>query len=859
MRGRNELALDRLSSLDEAALRELYDGSKAELRLAYRRFDVDVSGAYERAMRGGTDAQRRVVERALRVALGDLASRSPAELAGRITDRGSVDEVNIAMRDATLHLAMLARLTNDRSHADRAAALLARFAEVIPRWPIWNPYHGNASEKKPGRQDDPQTFASEYSAGLWGYWIYMDLMMGTPLVEAYSLLAPTDAVARTGADEAIRRMFELHLETQRKYNPTQEFGNMDAFQIRGLMDFGRLLSDPELVHEGVRRLQGIYRIGFYPDGWWNESSTSYHLDLQNGLRAIADEMLLGYSDPAGFKSAVDGRRFDDLDLASLVRVPSQRAEAVGSRMAMPDGNYFALHDTPWPWPVPRGSSAPMRSHLFGAAGHGSLISGAGDGYAMATLHWGPSGSHAHADALNLNLFAKGTEAISETQYRPIDGSNSTRRWHTSTAGHATVVVDGVNQSVMGAKGSRRRKAQPEDAIPGIPDWRWRWGQQSAQDGGVARLFVTTVPEVQVVEADATRAYDSVTGTTMYRRTIALVRIDDEDSYVADIFRVKGGSSYDFMLHAALQLEQSLRLSVPVAPIPGTAHTMLQNLRSGTTDGPWLAAFEMQNGVTLLTLMAAAPGTQVIQAQGPAMRRNGDAPFVIARRTGAETVFVAVHHVFRGSAPRVQGIEMIPTQCKDCVAFKVRVGERTDTIVSCADQSTLCTLPGGIEVRGLFAHIASGPTPADQWALLVDGDLLRTPDATIEGETSHEGILKGTLRLEAGDPMNGFIVSEAIPEGDNLAGSTIIVDQAGQMSWAYGVRGVVHRDGAVVIETPDEPGLIVQPGRIKQTYFPNWGFRGDARYRVPGQAIARPVGGPPGDPPPTGVARTSWKK
>ncbi len=853
---RGEAALARLAPMGDAELRAQFEESRKEGRPPLRRFEQDLAAAYQRAMQFGDAGQLATVERALRATLGDLATRSPQDLAGRVTQNGSADPVNFEMRDAALHLAMLARVTRDATHADRAAALLAAFARAIPAWPIWTPFSAAREAKIRARQDDAQAFRSEFAAGLWGDWIYMDLLMGAPLVQASAILAPTGAVERAGARDAVRAMLDLHVATQRKFNPGPDYSNMDAFQIRGFLEFGRNLPDPELVHEGVRRLRNIYRTNFYPDGWWHEGAASYHVDLQTALRDVARALPVGYSDPPGFRSAVDGERFDNFDLAASVRGPSDRADAVTRQLTLPDRTLLAVHDTQWPQAAPAGAAAPTRSFLFGALGQGSLVSGRDDGYAMATLHWSPSGSHAHADALNLNLWAKDTEAISETQYMPRAGDGSTRAWNASTAGHATVVVNGVNQAPTGPRGSRLRAPRPEDAIPGIPDWRWRWTTSNAQDGGDLRLFNTAFPNVQVMEADATRAYDKATGTTMYRRTVALVRIDDADTYVVDIFRVKGAASCDYMLHAALQLAQTLKVSVPLQPAAGTEHEQLRNLRRASADGAWLAAFEMANGVSLLSFVAPAPGTTVIQADGPAMRRGGTAPFLIARRQGPDATFVVVHHVVRGSTPRVQGIELIPTECPDCVALKVRVGARTDTVVSCADRRTLCRVPGGIEVRGLFAHVAQGPTADDQWAFLVDGDLLRTPEALIEGEVSHSGTLRGTLRAEAGDRVNGFVMDEAIPEGRIVSGCPIIVDLAGEMTWAYRAATVGRRDGATVVETRDEPGLIVRPGEIKQTYFPGWGFRGDARYRIPGFAIAQPGGEEA--PRQTGTARVEWR-
>ena len=37
-------------------------------------------------------------------------------------------------------------------------------------------------------------------------------------------------------------------------------------------------------------------------------------------------------------------------------------------------------------------------------------------------------------------------------------------------------------------------------------------------------------------------------TSMYRRTVALIKIDDESSYVMDVFRVKGGNDHVYSFH-----------------------------------------------------------------------------------------------------------------------------------------------------------------------------------------------------------------------------------------------------------------------------------------------------------------------
>ena len=818
-----------------------YNSSKSERRLYLRSYDVELKKKFEEAIATKNPSQLSGVELSIRATLGDMATTTPAKLASLITANGSADQINFDMRDACLHLAMLFQVTGDYSHAERSSAILARFADIIPAWPIWNPYNGTESQKKSESQADSKTFSEWSTAGIWGNWIYYDLVLSTPLLQAKNLIANSGVIEKQNAAAKIQDLFNLFIATQRKFSSSPQFSNMDDFQIRGFIEFGLLLPDPELIHEGVRHLNNMYRTGFRSDGWWHEGSSAYHFDIQRGLKSIANELLKGYSDPVGYKCKFDGTRYDNLNLAALVQLPSLRADAVSQKLVLPDQTFLAIHDTQWPTLGP--TCVPnQNSFLLGAAGQGTLVSGSGDSLSMATLHWGATSSHSHFDALNFNLWAKGVELISETQYQPRAGSKSTREWHTSTAAHATVVVNGLDQGPKGKFGSNLRQKQPQDAISGVPDWQWRWISGScANDSGDLRLFNTDFPEVQVIEADATKAYDKVAGVTMYRRTIALVRIDDNDVYVADIFRIKGANSYDYMLHSCLQRLQELKVSIPLKPMTGSLFGYLNNLQSATTDAEWIALFKLGEELQLLTFMAPAKDTTVIQASGPSMRGIGDAPFVVARRNGDQTTFVAVHHPVVGSKSRVRGIELLPTDCETSIALRVNLDNRTDTIFSSVDRADICATKDGMQCRALFAHVATSASPAQNWAYMVDGDLLRTPHGTIEGEVSYQGTITATTSTERGDSANGFVVAEQLPMGRSLMGSAVIVDQAGEMSWSYRAGTVVANSGGngSTIESPDEPGFMVDANGIKQLYFPCWGFKGKATYRIPGHATLRP--------------------
>ena len=840
----NALQTSEIQQANQVAIEKFakqYASSKSERRLFVRVYDVDLKKSFEKAIASKDPLQLNNVELAIRGTLGDLTSSTLDNLTRCITANGSADQINFDMRDACLHFAMLFQVTGDSLHADRSAAILAKFAQMIPAWPIWNPYSGTQSAKKREEQNNPNTFSEWSTAGIWGDWIYSDLIMATPLVASRALIATSGALERLNANEAVTKLFDLFITTQRKFSPDPQFSNMDYFQIRGFLDFGLLLPDPELVHEGVRHLDNMYRAGFHPDGWWHEGSSAYHYDQQRGLKKIAQEMLKGYSDPVGFQCKADGSRFDNLDLSLFVEKPSARADSVTKKLVLPDQTFLAIHDTQWPTLGP--PYIPNEySFLLGSSGQGTLVSGTGDTLAMATLHWGGTSSHSHFDALNFNLWAKGVEVISETQYQPRAGSKSTREWHTSTAAHATVVVNGLDQGPNGKFGSNLRQKQPQDAIPGVPDWQWRWISGScANDSGDLRLFNTDFPEVQVIEADATKAYDKVAGVTMYRRTIALIRIDDNDIYVADIFRIKGAKTYDYMLHSCLQRLQELKFSIPLKPMTGSLFGYLNNLQSATTDAEWIALFKLGEELQLLTFMAPAKDTTIIQSSGPSMRGIGDAPFVVARRNGDQTTFIAVHHPVVGSKSRVRGIELLPVDCETSIALRVKLDNRTDTIFSSVDRADICATKDGMQCRALFAHVATSASPGQNWAYMVDGDLLRTPHGTIEGEVSYQGTVTATTRTERGDSANGFVVAEQLPMGRSLMGSAVIVDQAGEMSWSYRAGAVVANSGGngSTIETPDEPGFTVDANGIKQLYFPCWGFKGKATYRIPGHATLRP--------------------
>jgi len=577
---------------------------------------------------------------------------------------------------------------------------------------------------------------------------------------------------------------------------------MDKTTMMGLIDVAPILGRPDVVHHCIRWVRDMYQTMFFADGWWHEGTPSYHQQIHGGLQTVIRDYLQGYSDPPGYRSA-DGVRYDDLDLLSLLARPMARATAVLDNVHLPNGNYQCIHDTSYPqvaWE--KRDMTRAESMLWGCMGHAILGTGEGENMAQTTLHFGGIHGHAHYDTLNLMLFAKGKELLSETRYRPMEGSKSTREWNTMTAGHVTVVIDAKNQAVTTV-----RAKQPADAIPGIPDGKYRWaGHGNAMVEGKLRVYNTDFDMVQVLEADGNRAYRETMDGGIYRRTVALVKINESDTYTVDVFRVRGGRIHDYMLHGCLDEQHTSDASVALdKALPGTLHKYIGNLRAGSTAVGWSITSRLDaSGASLKTFFLPQPGTQIIRGEAPAMRRIGTAPFFCVRQSDGESVYAAVHHPFVGE-PVVQGVELIESGM-DRVAFRVRLSERVDTIVSTNDG---------------FTHTAQG-----QWTY------------EIGGQHTHTGIIHRTLRIEDGDDVDAFVTAAPLPTDGSLDGFTILIDLGGLLVQSFAIDHIERRANETVIHSRQEPGMTVSPDLVKLTYYPCWGISGQARFRINGVSLTQ---------------------
>jgi hypothetical protein len=146
-----------------------------------------------------------------------------------------------------------------------------------------------------------------------------------------------------------------------------------------------------------------------------------------------------------------------------------------------------------------------------------LRSGQKNNERAAWMSYDSGGAHGHCNAMNLGLFAKGLDLISDLGYPPVQfggGWDSPHvRWYVSTAAHNTVVVDGKNQP---------------------RNW----------DFVVKDCARTTLwADGTAFRAMRFSGANLIENGKQYERGIYMVDISDSDFYLLDIFRVIGGKEH----------------------------------------------------------------------------------------------------------------------------------------------------------------------------------------------------------------------------------------------------------------------------------------------------------------------------
>lgn len=733
-----------------------------------------------------------------------------------------------------LQLAKLAFLTKDPMHERKAVVLLDAFGERYARWCVMS----DLRSIDHGPLDSYPTKPHPYFGGIWSRWFYNDIPVN--LLFAYDLVHDNPQWQKLSTEKGVDvrkrledKLFRASVDFVRGYDET--LGNKSPGVYMGLIVAGRVLGEPDYVHDAVDRCRRMMRSQFFFDGIWREGSVNYHHQTLVGLQE-AIELADGYSDPEGYRWPRDGARFEQLNLATEFPF-LEKAKRAESALVFPNGRIVPIHDG-WASRMLAPLESPQ-TKLLAALEHCCLHRGTGADQMQARLQFASDNGHAHQDLLSLIVWAGGRELLSDIGYTH---TAYRRAWAQSTPAHNTIVVDETEQQTKG-------------------------------DRCNVNLFDTAAGLLQTVEAEGPAAYPNI--TSVYRRQLLLVEVSPEQAYVVDIFRVVGGQQHDWFLHGSADYDQTVTTSLDLQPIEGTllgpganfrlpvnegdvgdaggrdiAYAFTRDLAQQRTDANWTVTFrfERDSPIELRTTMMGQSDTTVVRGRCPSIRRADEddsklndftMPVIVARRKGdnLRSTFVAVHEPFRGR-PLIQHVRNLAPDHKLAASVMLQIECEGETdIVLCATEECagqVAKIPGvpPIDFAGRTAFLRLRAQKVIE-AYLLDGSLLRCGEVNLTPQRLPEGTIVG---VESDGNNFGFHVNEKLPEGDAIVGRTVLATLPDGARHGYIIKRIVPTAYGSTIVLPDDPGFVIGgDGTVDFLYFPQRKLSGPTRYRILTQA------------------------
>lgn len=148
---------------------------------------------------------------------------------------------------------------------------------------------------------------------------------------------------------------------------------------------------------------------------------------------------------------------------------------------------------------------------------GLLRSGQKENERVTWMSYDSGGAHGHKNGMNLGLFGKGMDLITDLGYPPVHcggGWLSPQvQWYASTASHNTVVIDG--------------KDQPAAHVFDV------------KEAGHTTLWADG-KKFHAMRFSGTKLYEN---SRQYERGVYVIDLSDSDFYILDIFRVIGGKEH----------------------------------------------------------------------------------------------------------------------------------------------------------------------------------------------------------------------------------------------------------------------------------------------------------------------------
>jgi chitodextrinase len=413
-----------------------------------------------------------------------------------------------------------------------------------------------------------------------------------------------------------------------------------------------------------------------------------------------------------------------------------------------------------------------------------------------------SPDHAQYDMLNFDIYSHGYSMAADNGYPTgADGNLERKQWTDSTIAHNSVTVH--NNTGDSTTTYRRHQGKAWDGTP---------------------LHYDDTEQVKMIDVSAPHVYSNkIDNVSDYRRTMAMIKVDEDNAYAVDFFRVKGGTDHYYSFHGT---KTPMDANTSTQTIPSTYNLSLTKQSGGTYAGEtvsWKAddpsgfsylknvhkdtataskfavtwdidetfrkalfdeivakkgsAPDMKMRLTMLT-----PTNDVSLAQGDPPYLSGNPAgqwYMLAHRNGSnlESLFSSIIEPY-ASTRYVSSIDeavMSPANA-DAKALKVTLASgRVDYIVSSVDPTITYTVDGKFQFRGSFG-VYQEQNGKPIYSYINDGTLIG--QSTSPMVNTDRGHLQGKVVdfTKSLSRSNEVIVDfDSLVDANSLVGKYIYID------------------------------------------------------------------------------------
>ena len=421
------------------------------------------------------------------------------------------------------------------------------------------------------------------------------------------------------------------------------------------------------------------------------------------------------------------------------------------------------------------------------------------------MYFGRTSGHGHTGSmLNLGIHAYGLDMAPDLGYPEATGRDPNRmQWINTSLSHTAVSVNDKNQGTCTSNG--------------IP------------------LHFDDTGRVKVMDVDTPQVFAN---TDIYRRTVVMVKADDEVSYGFDFFRIQGGDDHLYSFHAASHESTTENVTL-VEQVGGSyaginvpwgenakymnGYTWLDDVRSARNlkSGNFAVDFKigdfrniLPRSVDLhlrmtmlndfnLSEMSLAKGTPPRTSENRVM---GKLEYVLARRSAKpgeslDTLFTTVFEPYeseryiesieRVSVAREDGATISENEKVSAVRVRFKNG-RIDTVIYAHDNTVSYLIDGRIPFRG-FIGVVTEIDGTQVYSYLNDGDKLA--DASTELAAYTGTVTDFTKELTTDNSI--VMTLDQVPDVDVLAGHYIQIRNDGAENAYYQIESATLLGGNTV--------------------------------------------------------------